>query len=54
MNIKIKEMIERFLKKDIIKIDKKINLDLTILGYIDSNITINIIIKNTSSWLFAI
>lgn len=33
-------------RKDIIKIDKKINLDLTILGYIDSNITINIIKNN--------
>ena len=30
-------------KKDIIKIDKNINLDVDILGYIDSNITINII-----------
>ena len=30
-------------KKDIIKIGKSINLDLDILGYIDSNITINII-----------
>lgn len=30
-------------KKDIIKIDKNIDLDLDILGYIDSNITINII-----------
>lgn len=30
-------------KKDIIKIDRNINLDLDILGYIDSNITINII-----------
>lgn len=30
-------------RKDIIKIDKSINLDLDILGYIDSNITINII-----------
>ena len=30
-------------KKDIIKIDKNINLDFDILGYIDSNITINII-----------
>ena len=30
-------------KKDIIKIDKNINLDLDILGYIDPNITINII-----------
>ena len=30
-------------KKDIIKIDKSIELDLNILGYIDPNITINII-----------
>ena len=30
-------------RKDIIKIDKDISLDLEILGYIDSNITINII-----------
>ena len=30
-------------KKDIIKIDKNINLDFDILGYIDPNITINII-----------
>ena len=30
-------------KKDIIKIDKSIDLDLDILGYIDPNITINII-----------
>ena len=30
-------------RKDIIKIDKNINLDLDILGYIDPNITINII-----------
>lgn len=30
-------------RKDIIKIDKDINLDLDILGYIDPNITINII-----------
>ena len=30
-------------KKDIIKIDKDIKLDLEILGYIDQNITINII-----------
>ncbi len=29
--------------KDIIKIDKSIDLDLKILGYIDPNITINII-----------
>lgn len=30
-------------RKDIIKIDKDIKLDLDILGYIDPNITINII-----------
>lgn len=33
-------------RKDIIKIDKSIDLDLDILGYIDSNITINIIKDN--------
>lgn len=33
-------------KKDIIKIDKSIDLDLDILGYIDPNITINIIRNN--------
>lgn len=33
-------------RKDIIKIDKAIGLDLDILGYIDSNITINIIKDN--------
>ena len=33
-------------KKDIIKIDKSIDLDLDILGYIDPNITINIIQDN--------
>ena len=30
-------------KKDIIKIDKKVKIDFDILGYIDPNITINII-----------
>ena len=30
-------------KKDIIKIDQLIELDLDILGYIDSNITVNIV-----------
>jgi len=30
-------------RKDIIKIDKDINLDVNILGYMDPNITINII-----------
>ena len=34
---------EKMGKKDIIKIDKSIDLDLNILGYIDPNITINII-----------
>ncbi len=30
-------------RKDIIKIDAEINLDLDILGYIDPNITVNVI-----------
>ena len=30
-------------KKDIIKIDTPMDLDLDVLGYIDSNITVNII-----------
>ena len=30
-------------KKDIIKIDEKIDVDLNILGYFDSNITVNVI-----------
>ena len=30
-------------KKDIIKIDELINLDYDVLGYIDSNITVNIV-----------
>lgn len=34
---------EKMGKKDIIKIDKNIDLDLDILGYLDPNITINII-----------
>ena len=34
---------EKMGRKDIIKIDKNIDLDLNILGYIDPNITINII-----------
>lgn len=34
---------EKMGKKDIIKIDKDIDLDLNILGYMDPNITINII-----------
>ena len=33
----------KFGKKDIIKIDKKVNLDFDVLGYIDPNITINVI-----------
>ena len=38
-NVKSKKMG----RKDIIKIDKNIDLDLNILGYLDPNITINII-----------
>ncbi len=34
---------EKMGRKDIIKIDQSIDLDLNILGYIDPNITINII-----------
>ena len=34
---------EKMGRKDIIKIDKNIDLDLDILGYLDPNITINII-----------
>ena len=34
---------EKYGKKDIIKVDGSINLDLDILGYIDSNITVNIV-----------
>ena len=30
-------------KKDIIKIDKKVDIDFDVLGYIDHNITINVI-----------
>ena len=30
-------------KKDIIKIDKMVNIDFDVLGYIDPNITINVI-----------
>ena len=30
-------------KKDIIKIDKKVKIDFGVLGYIDPNITINVI-----------
>ena len=33
----------KFGKKDIIKIDQKVNLDFDVLGYIDPNITINVI-----------
>lgn len=33
-------------KKDIIKIENKINLDLTMLGLIDPNLTVNIIEDN--------
>ncbi len=34
-------------KKDIIKIDAELDLDLDILGYIDSNVTINIVKDGT-------
>lgn len=30
-------------KKDIIKVDKKIDVNLDVLGFIDSNITINVV-----------
>ena len=33
-------------KKDIIKIDELIDLDYDVLGYIDSNITVNIVKNN--------
>ena len=36
-------------KKDIIKIENKINLDLTMLGLIDPNLTVNIIENNKRS-----
>ena len=34
---------DRMGKKDIIKIDSPMDLDLDVLGYIDSNITVNVI-----------
>ena len=34
-------------RKDIIKIDKKINIDTNIIGFIDPNITINIVEDGT-------
>ncbi len=34
---------EKYGKKDIIKIDQVIDLDYDVLGYIDSNITVNIV-----------
>lgn len=34
---------EKYGKKDIIKIDHLMDLDLDVLGYIDSNITVNIV-----------
>lgn len=34
---------QKYGKKDMIKIDQIIDLDLDILGYIDSNITVNIV-----------
>lgn len=35
---------EKYGKKDIIKIDEIIDLDFNVLGYIDSNITVNIVV----------
>ena len=35
---------EKYGKKDIIKIDEIIDLDFDVLGYIDSNITVNIVV----------
>ncbi len=34
---------EKYVKKDIIKIDDRIDIDLDVLGYIDSNITVNFV-----------
>lgn len=34
---------KKFGKKDIIKIEKRIDIDFNVLGYIDPNITINVI-----------
>lgn len=34
---------EKYGKKDIIKIDQLMDLDLDVLGYVDSNITVNIV-----------
>lgn len=34
---------KKYGKKDIIKIDKAIDIDLDVLGYVDENITVNII-----------
>lgn len=34
---------QKYGKKDIIKIDTELDLDLDMLGYIDSNITVNIV-----------
>ena len=35
-------------KKDIIKVDEVLDVDLDILGFIDPNITVNIIMNNES------
>lgn len=34
-------------KKDIIKIEDEVNLDFDVLGFFDSNITVNIIVNST-------
>ena len=40
---------KKYGKKDMIKIDQLIDLDFDILGYIDSNITVNIVIDGKLS-----
>ncbi len=35
--------VKKYGKKDLIKIENNIDLDLTMLGFIDPNITVNII-----------
>ncbi len=34
---------QKMVRKDIMKIDRKIDLDFNVLGYVDANITINIV-----------
>ena len=35
--------VKKWAKKDIIKIDTKLDVDLDIIGYVDPNITVNVI-----------